>query len=93
MSGAKIVEKGPAEGLECALFAYQKKNREKGCVIYGGGESTVLFMRVHMESNKKERNISNIPQPFSRRLQGLEDQGQVCIDAYYRKLGLLQHLP
>lgn len=42
------VEKGPADGLECALFEYQKE-REKGCVIYGGGESSILFMRVHME--------------------------------------------
>lgn len=56
------VEKGPAEGLECALFAYQKK-RKGVCDIWGwGGESTVLFMRVHMESNEKETNISNIPQ-------------------------------
>lgn len=62
------VEKGPADGLEGALFEYQKE-REKGCVIYGGGESTIRFMRVHMESNKKETNISNIPQSFSRRLQ------------------------
>lgn len=36
------VEKGPAEGLECALFAYQKK-REKVCVIYGGGVGRTLY--------------------------------------------------
>lgn len=41
------VEKGPADDLECALFEYQKE-REKGCVIYGGGgEHYTIYESTH----------------------------------------------